>query len=228
MQVIHRSTDPKELMLSMRYISIVIAEDQAIVRDGLAAILSMQDEMEVVAACGNGLEAYEAVQQHRPRIVLMDIQMPVLDGIAATKRIKDDFPDTIVLILTTFSEDRYIVDGLVNGASGFLLKDLSAAKLVSVIREADNGEFYIPSMIAAQLTDRLRKLSESEIGQLDQAFTPREIEVIERLIERKSNKEIAEELFLTEGTVKNYISVIYEKLGTNDRLKAISLLKGMR
>lgn len=212
----------------MRRIPIVIAEDQAIVRDGLAAILNMQDEMEVVAACGNGLEAYEAVRRHRPRIALMDIQMPVLDGIAATKRIKDDFPETIVLILTTFSEDRYIVDGLVNGASGFLLKDLSAAKLVSVIREADNGEFYIPSTIAAQLAGRLRKLSESEIGQLEQAFTPREIEVIERLIERKSNKEIAEELFLTEGTVKNYISVIYEKLGTNDRLKAISLLKGMR
>lgn len=212
----------------MRRIPIVIAEDQAIVRDGLAAILNMQDEMEVVAACGNGLEAYEAVRRHRPRIALMDIQMPVLDGIAATKRIKDDFPDTIVLILTTFSEDRYIVDGLVNGASGFLLKDLNAAKLVSVIREADSGEFYIPSTIAVQLAGRLRKWSESEIGQLEQAFTPREIEVIERLIERKSNKEIAEALFLTEGTVKNYISVIYEKLGTNDRLKAISLLKGMR
>lgn len=212
----------------MRTIPIVIAEDQAIVRDGLAAILGMQDDLEVVAACGNGLEAYEAVRLHRPRIVLMDIQMPVMDGIAATKRIKDDFPDTIVLILTTFSEDRYIVDGLVNGASGFLLKDLSAAKLVSVIREADNGEFYVPSMIAAQLAGRLRNLSENEIGQLEKEFTPREIEVIERLIERKSNKEIAEELFLTEGTVKNYISVIYEKLGTNDRLKAISLLKSMR
>lgn len=212
----------------MRTIPIVIAEDQAIVRDGLAAILGMQDDLEVVAACGNGLEAYEAVRLHRPRIVLMDIQMPVMDGIAATKRIKDDFPDTIVLILTTFSEDRYIVDGLVNGASGFLLKDLSAAKLVSVIREADNGEFYVPSMIAAQLAGRLRNLSENEIGQLEKEFTPREIEVIERLIERKSNKEIAEELFLTEGTVKNYISVIYEKLGTNVRLKAISLLKSMR
>jgi DNA-binding NarL/FixJ family response regulator len=212
----------------MRTIPIVIAEDQAIVRDGLAAILGMQDDIEVVAACGNGLEAYEAVRQHRPRIVLMDIQMPVMDGIAATKRIKDDFPDTIVLILTTFSEDRYIVDGLMNGASGYLLKDLSAAKLVSVIREADNGEFYVPSMIAAQLAGRLRNMSDSEIGQLEKEFTPREIEVIERLIERKSNKEIAEELFLTEGTVKNYISVIYEKLGTNDRLKAISLLKSMR
>jgi DNA-binding NarL/FixJ family response regulator len=184
--------------------------------------------MEVAASCGNGLEAYEAVRQWRPRIVLMDIQMPVMDGIEATKKIKDDFPDTIVLILTTFSEDSYIVEGLVNGASGFLLKDLNAAKLLSVIREADNGEFYVPSTIAAQLVGRLQRMDAAERKQLEKDFTPREIEVIERLVERKSNREIAEELYLSEGTVKNYVSVIYEKLGTNDRLKAISLLKAMK
>lgn len=214
----------------MRKIPIVIAEDQAIVRDGLTAIIGMQADMEVVASCPDGLQAYESVRRWRPRIVLMDIKMPVMDGIASTKKIKDDYPDTIVLILTTFSEDQYIVDGLVNGASGFLLKDLQAAKLVSIIREADNGEFFVPSAIAAKLAGRLREMSADPgaVTPLAEEFTPREIEVIERLIERKSNREIAGELYLTEGTVKNYISVIYEKLGTNDRAKAIAMLKSIR
>lgn len=212
----------------MRKIQIVIAEDQAIVRDGLTAIIRMQEDMEVVASCSDGMEAYESVRRWRPRIVLMDIKMPVMDGIASTKKIKDDYPDTIVLILTTFSEDQYIVDGLVNGASGFLLKDLHAAKLVSIIREADSGEFFVPSAIAAKLAGRLREMSAGAVTPLAQEFTPREIEVIERLVERKSNREIAGELYLTEGTVKNYISVIYEKLGTNDRVKAITMLKNIR
>ncbi|MCD1260470.1 response regulator transcription factor [Paenibacillus athensensis] len=214
----------------MSKISIVIAEDQTLVRDGLTALIGLEDDMEVVGVCGNGEDAYNLVRQWRPRIVLMDIQMPVMDGIAATRLIKRDFPETLVLILTTFSEDRYIVEGLVHGASGYLLKDLPAAKLIAVLRDADRGELLLTSTIAAKLAGRLQQLSAVAPfapSPLEAEFTPREIEVIERLVERKSNREIAAELYITEGTVKNYISVIYEKLGTNERLKAIALLKAM-
>jgi len=212
---------------------IVIADDQRLLRDGLQMILQLEDDMEVVHTAENGLEAYEAVRTHRPDIVLMDIKMPVMDGIESMKRIKRDFPKTAVLMLTTFAEDKFIVDAMAGGADGFLLKDMHADRVVSVIRDAVKGETILPANIAAKLAARLTAFSpvgadafdEQKISKQGLVLTERERKIILLMLENYTNRQIAAALFMSEGTVRNYISVIYNKIGTNDRAAAIAYLK---
>lgn len=216
-------------------IRVLIADDHALIRDGLQTIIDLQEDMEVVGVAENGLQAYDAIDVFKPDVILMDIQMPVMNGIESTKRIKQNFPDTIVIILTTFLEDEYIIDGLVNGASGFMLKNLPAAKILEAIRDALKGHLMLPSEVAAKLSARLSYLSQSSTSTLRNIpihhevieFTEREKQVIILMIEGKNNREIAGILFISEGTVKNYITIIYQKIGTNDRTKAVLLLKDM-
>ncbi|EFM10381.1 two component transcriptional regulator, LuxR family [Paenibacillus curdlanolyticus YK9] len=208
-------------------IAIVIVEDQTLVRDGIEIIVNLQPDMQVVGTANNGQEGYELVGRLRPHIVLMDIEMPIMNGIISTQRIKADYPDTIILLLTTFSDEHYVVEGLAGGASGILLKDFTANKLTGALREAMRGELLLPASIAAKLAMRLRSVTSPTFAGADFALTPREIEIATLLIAYKNNREIAEALFITEGTVKNYISVIYEKVGMNDRAKVIARLKGM-
>lgn len=216
-------------------IRIIIADDQAMFRDGLQTILELQDDMEVVGVAEDGQQACELTKKLKPDLILMDIKMPGMNGIESTKWIKENVPETNVLILTTFAEEKYIIDGLVGGATGYLVKDLSAEKIVSSIRDAVHGQFMLPAKIAAKLSARLAYLS----GTLDSIinterfidgvinFTEREKEIILLMVEGKNNHEIASILFMSVGTVKNYISIIYQKIGTNDRAKAILLLKKM-
>lgn len=216
-------------------IRIIIADDQAMFRDGLQTILELQDDMEVVGVAEDGQQACELTKKLKPDLILMDIKMPGMNGIESTKWIKENVPETNVLILTTFAEEKYIIDGLVGGATGYLVKDLSAEKIVSSIRDAVQGQFMLPAKIAAKLSARLAYLS----GTLDSIinterfidgvinFTEREKEIILLMVEGKNNHEIASILFMSVGTVKNYISIIYQKIGTNDRAKAILLLKKM-
>lgn len=214
-------------------IRIIIADDQALIRDGLQTIIELQEDMEVVALAENGQEACELTAELKPDLVLMDIKMPVMNGIESTRWIKEHVPDTIVLILTTFTEEQYIIDGLVGGATGYLVKDLSANKIVSSIRDAVQGQFMLPAEIAAKLSARLAYLSEAlattidkdRFKQADISFTEREKQIILLMIEGKNNHEIAGILFMGVGTVKNYISIIYQKIGINDRTKAILYLK---
>jgi len=216
-------------------IRVIIADDHALLRDGLQTIINMQEGMEVVAVAENGQQAYDATATLKPDVILMDIQMPVMNGITCTKRIKQDFPNTAVIILTTFSDDEYIIDGLVNGASGFLLKNLPAAKIVEAIRDALKGHLMLPNEVAAKLSARLAYLSQSSsfalhnipIHHEEIEFTEREKQVIILMIDGKTNREIAAILFISEGTVKNYITIVYQKIGTNDRTKAVLLLKDM-
>lgn len=213
-------------------IRIVIAEDHALIRDGLQTIINLQDDMEVVGFAENGDEACQVTGELMPDLVLMDIQMPQMDGIEATKIIKQKYPNTAVLILTTFADDDYIVDGLVAGADGFLVKNLPAAKIIDAIRDAVAGQFMLPATVAAKLSARLQYLSGKLKSVLDIEqvvdhsiqFTEREKEIILLMIQGKNNREISSILFMSEGTVKNYISVIYQKIGTNDRAKAILIL----
>lgn len=214
-------------------IHILIADDQVLIRDGLQTIIDMQDDMEVVGFAEDGEQACERTAKLKPDLVLMDIKMPVMDGIEATSWIKEHVPDTVVLILSTFADEQYIIDGLLGGAAGYLVKDLSAEKIVSSIRDAVRGEFMLPATIAAKLSARLAYLS----GTLDSVmnadrlksgkiqFTEREREIILLMVKGKNNHEIAKILFMSVGTVKNYISMIYQKIGTNDRAKAVLLLK---
>lgn len=213
-------------------IRIVIADDHALIRDGLQTIINLQDDMEVVGFAENGDEACQVTGELMPDLVLMDIQMPQMDGIEATKIIKQKYPNTAVLILTTFADDDYIVDGLVAGADGFLVKNLPAAKIIDAIRDAVAGQFMLPATVAAKLSARLQYLSGKLKSVLDIEqvvdhsiqFTEREKEIILLMIQGKNNREISSILFMSEGTVKNYISVIYQKIGTNDRAKAILIL----
>lgn len=217
----------------MTKIRIVLADDQTLLRDGLQTIINLEEDMEVVASADNGLNVIEAVRRHRPDLVLMDVRMPGIDGIEATRRLLEEFPDLIVVVLTTFLEDQYIVDSMANGASGFLLKDMPGDKIIQSIRDAAEGQMIMPSTVAGRLASRISLLTSGypkphQAGRLMKhgiAFTDRERQIIRLLLESKSNKEIANALFLTEGTAKNYISVIYHKIGVNDRSKAIRYLK---
>ncbi|MBO9606965.1 MAG: response regulator transcription factor [Paenibacillaceae bacterium] len=216
-------------------IRVVIADDQTLMRDGLQTIIDLQQDMEVVGAAEDGEQACELVRTLRPDLVLMDIRMPKLSGIESAKRIRKECPEAAVLILTTFAEDEYIIEALAGGAVGYLLKDLPAQKIVESIRDAVKGQLMMPASIAAKLAARLAFLTGAPAEVLDPGrlrhegirFTDREKKVILLMLEGLSNREIAGTLFMSEGTVKNYISVIYQKIGTNDRAKALLLLQGM-
>jgi DNA-binding NarL/FixJ family response regulator len=214
-------------------IQIIIAEDHALLRDGLKAFFNLEEDMKVVATAENGQQAYELVKQYRPELVLMDIHMPLMNGIESTKCIKKDFPNTQILILTTFAEENYIIETLSSGASGYLLKDMPGDKLIQSVRDAAMGQLMMPAAIASKLASRISFLSGTSKPPLDPnklkkehiEFTGRENIIIQLMIEGKSNREIANILYMSEGTIKNYISVIYGKLGTSDRLKAVIFLK---
>ena len=215
-------------------IRIVIADDQRLLRDGLQTIIHLSDDMEVVGMAENGRKALELVGTLRPDLVLMDIQMPEMDGIESTRNIRAQYPKTKVLILTTYPEDEYIIDALVGGAEGFLLKDLPGEKIIAAIRDAMAGTLLMPAAISEKLAARLTaggaafpapRALHSRHSERDPGFTEREWKIIELMAEGRSNREIASQLLISEGTIRNYISIIYSKIGVNDRLKAVNLLR---
>lgn len=207
----------------MSIIKVMLVDDQTIIRDGLRSLLEACSDIRVIAEAGNGKQAYELVCEHRPDIVLMDIRMPETDGVEATRLIKKDFPETIIIVLTTFDDDAYIINAMTYGASGYLLKDIGSEKLIEAIHDGVKGNIILPGRIASKITSRLTQTGTSKTELRD--FTEREQEIIRLLILGKSNKEIAEILFLTVGTVKNYISQIYSKSGVTDRASAVLLFK---
>lgn len=171
------------------------------------------------------MEAYEQTGIHHPHVVLMDIRMPQMGGVEATRLIKQDFPETAVLVLTTFDDDDSILGAIAHGASGYLLKDISGAKLAEAIRDTVRGSVILPGTIAAKITKHIGRRARPETPPAD--FTQREQDIIRLLIQGKSNQEIAQTLFLTVGTVKNYISQIYSKAGITDRANAILHFKDL-
>ncbi|QMV42330.1 response regulator transcription factor [Cohnella cholangitidis] len=214
-------------------IRILIADDQTLMREGLQTILSIQDDMEVVGEAKDGEEALRLAAELKPQVVLMDIRMPRMDGLKCTRRLKRLLPDTVLIILTTFAEDEYIVEALASGATGFLLKDIPGKKLAQAIRDATQGEFLLPTAIAEKLAKRIKSVDVSAkvlVGALDTKLkgiqlSGKEYEVARALIQGRSNPEIAETLFMSIGTVKNYVSGIYAKLKTNDRTIASMMLQ---
>ncbi|NHN29984.1 response regulator transcription factor [Paenibacillus agricola] len=219
--------------------TILIADDQPLIRDGLAAILGMEENYTVVAKTGDGLATIEQVKLHRPQLVLMDIHMPKLDGLEATKQIKSEFPETKVLILTTFEDDEYIWDAMRHGASGFLVKGVETAKMLSTIQDCLNGRINYPFSVQLRLAQALHASEEhkeslkeiSASADSDQQYDAKlkglsiqERNIIRSLLHGKSNQAIASELFLTTGTVKNYLSTIYKKLNVSSRSQAVAFL----
>ena len=215
----------------MGSIRVLLVDDQQIVRQGLATILRYEPGIEVVAEAADGLEAIDLVGDLEPDVVLMDLKMPRLGGIPATRRICRQRPETQVIILTTYDADDLVFEGIKAGARGYLLKDASSEELVAAIRGVMRGESSIDPAVARRVMEEFQRLAASEaVAQprqeaadepLIEPLTPREEEVLDLLAEGLSNREIAARLHLTEGTVRNYVSAIIAKLQANDRTHAV-------
>ena len=202
-------------------IKILLADDQDILTEGLKLILGAEEDIEIVGTADNGKKAYELCRIKKPHLVLMDIQMPEVNGVEATAMIKKDFPQIKIIVLTTFNDDEYIYDALKNGASGYLLKDTSPAEILRAVRTVYNGGALIQSEVAVKVLDKFSQLANKAVDkQADpkvKLLTDREIEICRLIAEGKNNQEISEELFLSQGTVKNHITKILLKLDLRDR-----------
>ncbi|WP_274308083.1 response regulator [Solibacillus daqui] len=199
-------------------IRVLIADDHHVVRRGLLFFLKTQKDIEVVGEAKNGVEAIELVQKFEPDIVLMDLVMPEMDGIQATKKIKSKWPDIKVLMLTSFSDKDHVLPAMEAGASGYQLKDIEPDDLVESIRQIMRGENTLHPEATTQLEEGLRE--EENKPHFINPLTPREQDVLAELTKGKSNREIASSLFVTEKTVKTHISNIFTKLQVQDRTQA--------
>lgn len=205
----------------MSEIRILLVEDQTLMRQGLKTILDLEAGMQVLAEAGNGREGIQKALELRPDIILMDVQMPELDGVEATRAICAAWPEAKVIILTTFDRDDYVYQGIRAGAMGYLLKDTPAEKLITTIRTVADGEPFIQPEIASRA---LRELVRPDASPLE-PLTERESEVLVLLAQGMSNKEIAGRLVLTEGTVKNHVSSILSKLQAENRTQAADIAR---
>lgn len=202
-------------------IRVLIADDQAMVRSGLSMILDSEADLEVVGEAQNGEEAVAAVKRAKPEVVLMDVRMPVMDGLEATRRITAEYPDTKVIVLTTFDVDDYVYGSLRAGASGFLLKDAAADDLVAAIRVVAGGDALLAPSVTRRVIERFAKTPEPSPAAGLADLTEREVEVLRLLARGLSNTEIADDLFVSEATVKTHVSHILTKLGLRDRVQAV-------
>lgn len=206
-------------------IRVAVVDDQALVRGGFAVALGLQDDIEVVAEAGDGEAAIEIARIHRPDVILMDIRMPGMDGITATKAIVDsaDWP-VKVLILTTFDPDEYVYNALQAGASGFVLKDISLEDLAAAVRTVADGGALLAPTVTRRLISQFAtppSLDQSVVARLDR-LTSREREVLVAVAAGSSNIEIAEDLFVGAATVKSHVSSILTKLGLSNRAQAVA------
>jgi len=208
-------------------IKVLIADDQGILADGIKSVLKASEEIEVVGIASDGFEALQKTKELLPDVVLMDIRMPNMNGVVATKEIKRTLPDVKVLILTTFDDSDYILNAINNGACGYLLKDTSSAALIDAIKNAYAGDTILPAKIARRIADAARMVSSDREIKLKRKFglSDREVEIALMLYEGFTNKQIASALKLSDGTSRNYISSIYEKLGCAGRGEAVEMMR---
>jgi DNA-binding NarL/FixJ family response regulator len=205
-------------------ITILLADDQALFREGLRLLLTTQPEFKVIGEASNGEEAVRLGIQYVPSVVLMDLRMPILDGVAATRRLLALVPGVHVIVLTTFDDDEFVFEGMRSGAIGYLLKDVAPDKLFEAIRAAARGEYFLLPSITAKIMaefSRIPKASFNSPTQTASPLTNRETEILNQVSGGSSNKEIAQKLVITEGTVKNHLTNILGKLGVRDRLQAV-------
>lgn len=198
---------------SPNLIRILTVDDHPLLRKGIAALVNGEPDLKLVAEASNGKEAIDAFRSHRPDITLMDLQMPEVDGIDAIDRIRREFPEARIIVLTTYSGDTQVLRALKAGARGYLLKGHVHKELLDAIRAVHAGQKRIPAEIAAQLADHAT----------DDALTDREIDVLKLVAAGNANKQIADQLSIGEATVKSHVSNILSKLGANDRSHAVTI-----
>ncbi len=202
---------------------ILLVDDQGLFREGLRTLLSVQLDLDVVGEAKNGEEAIQAVASLKPQIVLMDVHMPVLDGVTATRRLHETHPDCRVIMLTTFDDDEYVFEGLRAGAVGYMLKDAPSEKLFEAIRAAARGESFLEPSIAAKVIAEFARVTQNSAARpqpLAEPLSERELEILRLVASGASNKEIATALVIADGTVKNHVTNILGKLGVSDRTQA--------
>lgn len=222
-----------------RNVRIVIADDHQLFREGVKRIINMEDDMEVIGECGDGIQVIELCNQITPDIVLMDINMPLENGVVATERLKLIFPDIKVIILSLHDDESYVFETLRKGASGYLLKDMEAESLINAIRSVVAGHAYIHPKVTGKLINQLRRMTYLDdvgvvgngqgvkdsalkyIHNTNSPLTKREAEVLRLMAEGKSNKLIGEFLYISEKTVKNHVSSILQKMEVDDRTQAV-------
>lgn len=209
-------------------VRVVVVDDQQLLREGIAALLSADPRVEIVGRCANGQEAIDLTATEHPDVVLTDIRMPVLDGIQAIREIKSRWPEVRVIILSSFVSDGYVVEGLMAGADGYLLKDASPAALISGVIAVAAGEQVIEPSVTHHVMDMLGK-EKGERNRVYDGLTPRELQMLAMIARGLVAKEIARELRISEKTVRNHISSIYRKLDIFDRSRIVlyAIKKGL-
>jgi DNA-binding NarL/FixJ family response regulator len=204
-------------------IRVLVADDQSMVRAGFRMLLSGEPDIEVVAEASNGLEAVAMAERLHPTVVLMDVRMPVVDGLEATRRILASGKETRVLILTTFDLDEYVYEALRAGASGFVLKDDPPEQLLAAIRIVAGGEALLSPAITKRVIERFTRIAHPPPPKELDELTEREVDVLRLIVRGLSNAEIGQELYISDATVKTHITHILQKLGLRDRVQAVVL-----
>ena len=208
-------------------IKVMLVDDQIILAEGIKSVLETSGDITVCGVAPDGAEAVELAQSAKPDVILMDIRMPNMNGVAATKRIKEALPACKIIILTTFDDSDYILSAINNGASGYLLKDIGSTALIDAIKNAYDGDTILPSKIARKITDAAMMVSSDKEIKLKKNFnlSDREIEIALMLNDGFTNRQIASAMKLSDGTARNYISSIYNKLGVESRTAAVVKIK---
>jgi len=201
-------------------IKVMIVDDHNLVREGLKAVFSQGDEIEVIGEAGSGEEAIEMVDKVKPDVILMDISMPGMNGIQATKLIRDKHPDAKIVILTMLDQEGYVYEAIKAGATGYMLKSTSSDELVNAIQTVNEGKALLHPDATAQLLKEFVTLAENKAK--DYGLSNREMEVLQLLSEGNTNKEIAKALWISEQTVKTHVAHIFDKLGTSDRTETVA------
>ena len=204
-------------------IRLLLVDDQRLMRDGLRILLELEADFEVVGEAEDGAQALEAYRQLSPDVILMDIRMPVMDGVEATRRLQEADPSSKVIILTTFDDNEFVFEGLRAGALGYLLKDVSGEELADAIRKVAAGGSMIEPSVARKVIAEFARLAPATPEATEDLIEPlsdREIEILKLVSQGLTNKEIAAKLFLAEGTVKNYVTSILQKIDARDRTQA--------
>lgn len=211
----------------MNKIKVLIADDQKLLAEGIKGVLESSEEIEVIGIAEDGEQALRIAERALPDVVLMDIRMPNVNGVVATKQIKSALPDSKVLILTTFDDSDYILDAINNGASGYLLKDIGSEALIEAVKNAHAGDTILPAKIAKKIVSAAKMVTNDKEIKLKRTFSlsDRETEIALMICDGFTNRQIASALKLTEGTARNYISAIYLKLGCDSRSAAVQKMK---